>query len=57
MKDIAKVLAEREQHGSPEAKATLKAFNEKQTDWYGWCRKCGKPLTGSLKDMREHSCG
>lgn len=37
---------------SPELKARIEGGN----DWYGKCRKCGKELTGSLEQMREHKC-
>lgn len=33
------------------ARENLKAFNEKQNDWYGTCRHCGKERTGTLKEL------
>lgn len=41
---------------SQEARDKLNKYNEAQTDWKGTCRKCGKVVTGSLKDLREHVC-
>lgn len=32
-------------------------FNETQTDWYGRCRVCGEPVSGSLSALRAHRCG
>lgn len=37
-------------------KVALQAFNEKQNDWYGTCRKCHKMLKGTLKELTEHKC-
>jgi hypothetical protein len=42
---------------SDKARAALNAKNEEFTDWRGKCRRCGAELTGSLKQLREHSCG
>lgn len=39
---------------SPEAKEKADKVNEAATDWYAFCRKCGKKITGTLAQMREH---
>lgn len=36
--------------------AAIDKFNEKQTDWYGWCRHCGKRLTGTPAQLLKHVC-
>lgn len=41
---------------TPAAQKRLTAFNERQTDWYGFCRKCGQKLTGTLAEIRAHAC-
>lgn len=38
---------------SEEALAKMREANEKATDWFGYCRKCGKRREGSLADLRK----
>lgn len=42
---------------SKEAKEALEKALNSQKDWEATCRKCGQKLTGSLKELKEHSCG
>lgn len=37
--------------------AEVKAFNNAQTDWYGFCRHCGMRVEGTPAQLREHHCG
>lgn len=32
---------------------SLRAYNEKQNDWYGFCRHCGKKRYGTLAQLKE----
>lgn len=41
---------------SKDAREALVEFNVVQTDWYGTCRRCGKRLTGTIQQIREHIC-
>lgn len=38
------------------ASVNLKAFNEKQSDWYGKCRNCGKERRGTMAEVTA-PCG
>lgn len=42
---------------SNENKKALADVNEKASDWSGTCQKCGKTITGTLAELREHICG
>lgn len=37
---------------SPEGRVALTAHNEKQNDWYGFCKHCGKKRYGTLAELR-----
>ncbi len=39
---------------SPEASERLTTHNKKQTDWFGQCQKCGKPLDGTIAQLLAH---
>lgn len=41
---------------SSQARERLSKFNAEQQDWTGKCRKCGKDLQGSIKQLMEHQC-
>lgn len=38
---------------TPTAQVRLAAFNQKQEDWHGKCRKCGKSRVGTLADLSK----
>lgn len=42
---------------SDEARDTLNKLNESFNDWAATCPKCKANLKGTLKELREHSCG
>lgn len=47
-----------QQQFGPDAasQASMDEYNEKQTDWFGWCSKCGKELKGTRASLRGHKC-
>lgn len=42
---------------SEEKREDLKVKLEQFNDWTATCRKCGATLTGTLADMKGHTCG
>lgn len=42
---------------SQEAAKALEVINAEQVDWTAKCRKCGKEIKGTLKQVSEHICG
>ena len=42
---------------TPERREALQKQMAQQTDWYGKCRKCGVHLTGTVAQLKEHTCG
>lgn len=54
-KTIEAALEARVGMQEPDA-AKLAAFNAQQTDWYGVCQKCGKHLTGTMQELKDHIC-
>lgn len=39
------------------SQASMDEYNAKQTDWFGWCQKCGKELHGTRSSLKDHRCG
>lgn len=50
--ELVKAHAER----AVKQEAMVRAEYEKFTDWRGVCKKCGRPLQGTLADLRAHMC-
>ena len=41
---------------SPGARERVQQFLEEQSDWFGWCRHCGEPLSGTIAEVSRHRC-
>ena len=56
-REKARAHAEARRKGmAAERKKQLSVINEAHDDWVAKCRKCGKVLTGTLAQLREHVC-
>jgi hypothetical protein len=41
----------------PDEVENMHKAQEKQDDWFGFCRKCKAKLQGTPAQLREHVCG